>query len=85
MKDTWSSTPIAFVTVPSPPPMPGCPFCQSRQRRRTRTDNNGDGSVTQKCTCLQCGERYRVCCEPVIAPPGNDDIDAGYYWNNNDT
>ena len=56
-RNDWHKTPIVFVVAPC------CPYCGCDKWDRSRTDSNGDGSVTRYCRCRECEKRFKICIE----------------------
>ena len=65
----WSTAPTVFVSATQ------CPKCGATRYTRSRTNNNGDGSVTKHCRCNACGERFKVCVE--TSPVSGIDVTWG--------
>lgn len=59
----WSDAPIVFITIAV------CPGCGSTQHKLFRTEQNGDGTVTRKAVCTDCGARFKII--PELPEIGN--------------
>lgn len=70
MADSWSSMPLVFVPVITP----RCPSCGHTGFVRLRSSSGGDGSVSRRCICRQCGSRCVIVLERS-APSGQDSHD----------
>jgi hypothetical protein len=57
MRKSWANVPRVFITLP------GCPFCGAVRPILTKSDDNGDGSVTRKVICRQCSGRFKIVVE----------------------
>ena len=66
----WSATPMVFVVLPV------CDHCGSPKYDRVRTAGGGDGSVTKKVICRECGHPYRIILE--LPETGNLQSAIGY-------
>lgn len=57
MADHWTDAEV--VELPAPLiPRAVCPKCGCDVRVIVRTMTGGDGSVTRRCKCAGCGERF---------------------------
>jgi len=71
MRDVWSTTPICFIPVT---PLPGCPYCGSRERVFIRSVAYGDGAREQRFVCRVCSTRYRIGVDPTLPTNGNETL-----------
>jgi DNA-directed RNA polymerase subunit M/transcription elongation factor TFIIS len=58
----WSQQPTVFIVAAC------CPHCGAVEHDRSRTDDNGDGSVTRFCKCRICGGRFKLVVETSPDP-----------------
>jgi hypothetical protein len=72
MAKGWAVAPMVFI------PLPACPECGSSEYIRVRTDDNGDGSSTQKVVCRSCSLRFKIVWEPA-----EEDSPASGIWPEN--
>jgi hypothetical protein len=61
----WSAVPTVVTTAPH------CPECFALRPMVTRTDQNGDGTVTRKCICRECSLAFKIAVELPLPNSGN--------------
>lgn len=54
----WSTAEIVYI------PAVACPGCAALRPIIVRSQSEGDGSVSRRCVCRRCAERFVVVVEP---------------------
>ncbi len=53
----WSTVEVVFVTRPQ------CPHCHALEYVTTKSEPNGDGTVTRKAICRTCSQPFKISVE----------------------
>ena len=56
---SWRNVELVFVFTPT------CPHCGSGDYITTRSDQNGDNTVTRKAICRDCSKPFKIVAEPL--------------------
>lgn len=78
INQSWRGVPRVAV------PMIACPYCHSTRPRTERSEQGGDGSVSRRCTCRRCAERFIAILEPPnldgsFPCRGTELLDTSYF------